>query len=85
MRKKGLHLDSLVQKLFGWDLNPQIDALTERRFTIKLPKITPAPPLRDRQHRQKARIPGGIEPLGIHPIVFCHRFRRPVLEQGPNN
>jgi hypothetical protein len=41
MRKKGLHLDSLVQKLFGWDLNPQIDALTERRFTIKLPKITP--------------------------------------------
>lgn len=39
--KKGLHLDSLVQKLFGWDLNPQIDALTERRFTIKLPKITP--------------------------------------------
>jgi hypothetical protein len=44
MRKKGLHLDSLVQKLFGWDLNPQIDALTERRFTIKLPKITPAPP-----------------------------------------
>ena len=21
---------------------------------------------------------GGIEPLDIHPTVFCHRFRRPV-------
>ena len=30
------------------------------------------------------KIPGGIEPLGIHPIVLCRRFRRPVLEQGPN-
>ena len=26
---------------------------------------------------------GGIEPRGIHPIVLCHRFRRPVLGQEP--